>query len=81
MAVRLFALKPECFPKLTGWVTLSWRTCIYERVREAAKKQARVYAVDLRSDVLTKPTPAMRQAIMDATMDDDVFGEDATVNS
>ena len=80
MAVRLFALRPECFPRLAGWTTLSWRTCVCERVKEAAEKQARVYPVDLRSDVLTKPTPAMRQAISDATMGDDVFGEDATIN-
>ena len=34
--------------------------------------------VDLRSDTVTRPTPAMRQAIADAEVGDDVFGEDPT---
>lgn len=37
--------------------------------------------VDLRSDTLTKPTPAMRQAMSTAEVGDDVFGEDPTVNA
>jgi threonine aldolase len=36
--------------------------------------------VDLRSDTLTRPTAAMRQAMADAPVGDDVFGEDPTVN-
>lgn len=36
--------------------------------------------VDLRSDTVTKPTPAMRQAMANAEVGDDVFGEDPTVN-
>src|SRR3954452_3318016 len=36
--------------------------------------------VDLRSDTVTKPTPGMRQAIADAVVGDDVYGEDPTVN-
>lgn len=36
--------------------------------------------VDLRSDTVTLPTPAMRQAIAEAELGDDVFGEDPTVN-
>lgn len=36
--------------------------------------------IDLRSDTLTKPTPEMLKAMMGATMDDDVFGEDKTTN-
>lgn len=36
--------------------------------------------VDLRSDTVTKPTPAMRQAMAEAEVGDDVFGEDPTVN-
>ncbi|MEM6782704.1 MAG: GntG family PLP-dependent aldolase [Bacteroidota bacterium] len=35
--------------------------------------------VDLRSDTVTKPTPAMRQAMAEAAVGDDVFGEDPTV--
>lgn len=36
--------------------------------------------VDLRSDTVTKPTPAMRQAMAAAEVGDDVFGEDPTIN-
>jgi threonine aldolase len=36
--------------------------------------------IDLRSDTVTKPTPAMRRAMMDAEVGDDVYGEDPTVN-
>ena len=36
--------------------------------------------VDLRSDTLTKPTAAMRRAMAEAEVGDDVFGEDPTVN-
>ena len=36
--------------------------------------------VDLRSDTVTKPTPAMRQAMAEAEVGDDVYGEDPTVN-
>lgn len=35
--------------------------------------------VDLRSDVLTKPTPKMLEVMMCASMNDDVFGEEPTV--
>src|SRR5579875_2705839 len=35
---------------------------------------------DLRSDTVTRPTPAMRRAMMDAEVGDDVYGEDPTVN-
>jgi threonine aldolase len=36
--------------------------------------------IDLRSDTITHPTPAMRRAMADAKVGDDVFGEDPTVN-
>lgn len=36
--------------------------------------------IDLRSDTVTKPTPAMRRAMYRAEVGDDVFGEDPTVN-
>lgn len=35
--------------------------------------------VDLRSDTVTLPTPAMRQAMAEAEVGDDVFGDDPTV--
>ncbi|MGC1404410.1 MAG: low-specificity L-threonine aldolase [Thermodesulfobacteriota bacterium] len=37
--------------------------------------------IDLRSDTVTKPTPAMRKAMAKAEVGDDVFGEDPTVNA
>ncbi|HRK38848.1 MAG TPA: GntG family PLP-dependent aldolase [Burkholderiaceae bacterium] len=37
--------------------------------------------VDLRSDTVTHPTPAMRQAMLAAPLGDDVFGDDPTVNA
>ena len=36
--------------------------------------------IDLRSDTVTKPTPAMRQAMLHAEVGDDVYQEDPTVN-
>jgi threonine aldolase len=36
--------------------------------------------IDLRSDTVTQPTPAMRRAMFEAPVGDDVFGEDPTVN-
>jgi len=36
--------------------------------------------VDLRSDTLTRPTPSMLQAMAEAQLGDDVFGEDPTIN-
>jgi len=35
--------------------------------------------IDLRSDTVTKPTPAMKEAMMAAEVGDDVFGEDPTI--
>ncbi|HET7793881.1 MAG TPA: low-specificity L-threonine aldolase [Rhizobacter sp.] len=37
--------------------------------------------VDLRSDTVTKPTAAMREAMARAELGDDVFGDDPTVNA
>ncbi len=36
--------------------------------------------IDLRSDTVTKPTPAMRKAIAEAEVGDDVYGEDPSAN-
>jgi len=35
--------------------------------------------IDLRSDTVTQPTLGMRDAMLDATTGDDVYGEDPTV--
>ena len=37
--------------------------------------------VDLRSDTVTRPTAAMRQAMLEAQVGDDVFGDDPSVNA
>ena len=37
--------------------------------------------IDLRSDTVTRPTPAMRDAMLSAPLGDDVFGDDPTVNA
>jgi len=36
--------------------------------------------IDLRSDTVTRPTPAMLDAMMQARVGDDVFGEDPSIN-
>jgi threonine aldolase len=42
-------------------------------------EQALKRVIDLRSDTVTKPTSAMRQAMAQAEVGDDVFGDDPTV--
>jgi threonine aldolase len=42
--------------------------------------QTSTSAIDLRSDTVTRPSPAMRQAIASAPVGDDQYGEDPTVN-
>ncbi|MGO1397038.1 MAG: threonine aldolase family protein [Brevibacterium yomogidense] len=37
--------------------------------------------IDLRSDTLTRPTPAMRTAMAEAEVGDDVYAEDPTINA
>ncbi|HDZ58386.1 MAG TPA: low-specificity L-threonine aldolase [Pseudomonas xinjiangensis] len=39
------------------------------------------HLIDLRSDTVTRPTLAMREAMANAEVGDDVFGEDPTVNA
>jgi threonine aldolase len=36
--------------------------------------------IDLRSDTVTRPSPGMRKAMIEAELGDDVFGDDPTVN-
>ena len=36
--------------------------------------------IDLRSDTVTRPVPAMREAMFSAELGDDVYGDDPTVN-
>ena len=44
-------------------------------------KQSTLPVVDLRSDTVTRPTAAMREAMFDAELGDDVFGDDPSVNA
>src|SRR3954453_480150 len=37
--------------------------------------------IDLRSDTVTRPTPAMRDAIARAEVGDDMFGDDPTIHA
>ncbi len=39
-----------------------------------------MHTIDLRSDTVTKPSPGMREAMKNAEVGDDVYGEDPTVN-
>jgi threonine aldolase len=41
--------------------------------------EATIRTIDLRSDTVTKPTPAMREVMARAEVGDDVFGDDPTV--
>src|SRR3954466_8012854 len=56
-------------------------------MRKAITKQEKIgqnniaAVVDLRSDTVTKPTPAMRRAMAEAEVGDDVYGEDPTINN
>src|SRR5262245_16313814 len=49
-----------------------------ERQLHSAGAEANI--VDLRSDTVTRPTPAMRRAMAEAEVGDDVYLEDPTVN-
>jgi len=40
-----------------------------------------MHAIDLRSDTVTRPSTAMREAMLRADVGDDVYGEDPTVNA
>ena len=40
-----------------------------------------MHVIDLRSDTVTQPTAAMRAAMLEAKVGDDVYGEDPTVNA
>jgi threonine aldolase len=49
--------------------------------RELQLPQGAAKVVDLRSDTVTRPTPAMRRAMAEAEVGDDVYLEDPTVNA
>ena len=49
------------------------------RTRNTMSKHSTTVRVDLRSDTVTQPTRAMREAMMEAVVGDDVLGDDPTV--
>ena len=57
---------------------MSSETAVF--TEDAAAASAPVATIDLRSDTVTKPTPAMRAAVAAAEVGDDVYGEDPTIN-
>lgn len=46
----------------------------------ASVAEMRRHMIDLRSDTVTKPSPAMREAMARADVGDDIYGEDPSVN-
>jgi len=52
---------------------------IYEGLSGAGAKRTGNRTVDLRSDTVTQPTPAMREAMAKAEVGDDVYGEDPSI--
>src|SRR5688572_6106534 len=50
------------------------------RKRATAGRIMGMKPIDLRSDTVTQPGPAMRAAMAAAAVGDDVFGDDPTVN-
>lgn len=48
---------------------------------ERKLKENPMTIIDLRSDTVTRPTPAMREAMFNAPVGDDVYGEDPTINT
>jgi threonine aldolase len=57
---------------------MSFETAVVAEDAVAASRP--VATIDLRSDTVTKPTPAMRAAMAAAEVGDDVYGEDPTIN-
>jgi threonine aldolase len=56
---------------------MSWRTI----QRWLPNDTRPMETIDLRSDTVTRPTDAMREAMLRAPVGDDVYGEDPTVNA
>jgi threonine aldolase len=57
------------------------RAPVTARMLTSARPEAPVKIVDLRSDTVTRPTPAMRAAMARAEVGDDAYGDDPTVNA
>ena len=59
-------------------ICLFFSSCLFS-VTSVASVVKLFLMIDLRSDTVTKPTPAMRQAMATAEVGDDVLGDDPTV--
>lgn len=64
----------NCLPKM------SQKRHLEDEDAPNSKKVKESVIIEMRSDTLTKPTEEMRQAVLEAEVGDDVYGEDPTVN-
>ena len=61
---------------ISGGLTITiWSICVGQLLAMGLTSRA----IDLRSDTVTRPTPAMRTAMFEAEVGDDVFGDDPTI--
>src|SRR5271163_3624736 len=74
-----FLLSPPCPPYLRALRVKFFRLSIGAAARRQ-NRDATMNIIDLRSDTVTRPTPAMRRAMAEAEVGDDVYAEDPTVN-
>ena len=65
---------------LISLIEKHFNMCSVKSVENMIELNDSIKIVDLRSDTVTKPSLKMRQAMADAVVGDDVFGEDPTVN-
>jgi len=54
---------------------------VYNDYKKPLWTEKRKYMIDFRSDTVTKPTKAMREAMANAVVGDDVYGDDPTINA
>ncbi|MCJ8738614.1 hypothetical protein PDJAM_G00037800 [Pangasius djambal] len=64
----------------SGYMRAADQVRLYRPGNAAARGSGAWHTVDLRSDTVTEPGEAMRSAMAQATVGDDVFGEDPTIN-
>jgi threonine aldolase len=73
-------------PRIGNRILAVWHEADAQQKKIAVERQAFMSAstseqtfIDLRSDTVTRPSPALRRAMADAEVGDDVYGEDPTV--
>ncbi len=76
-----FVLRPLLLPVAVLY-PCCWQPIGIEDVVVIQVKKGLVlmHTIDLRSDTVTLPSPAMREAMAQAPLGDDVYGEDPTIN-